>query len=306
MDTTLLVLAAGMGSRYGGLKQLDPVGPGGEVVLDYSVHDAARAGFNKVVFVIRREFEEVFRETVISRYEGRITVDLVFQDLAELPEGFVLPAGREKPWGTGHAIWCARHAVTDRFLAVNADDFYGAEAFSMMREFLTSCTADDLRMALVAYRLANTLSEHGAVSRGVCEAAPDRTLRSVEECVGILRSPDGRIRGTDTAGREREFTGEELVSMNFWGFTPAVFGHLERHFTDFLASGGLGQQKSEFYIPSAVTAILASGRATATVLPSAGHWFGVTYKEDRDRVARTLSDLTARGLYHSPLWQHSA
>ncbi len=305
MSMTLVVLAAGMGSRYGGLKQLDPVGPSGEVVLDYSVHDALGAGFKKVVFVIRRDFEEEFRRAVVSRYEKTTDVGIVYQDLKDLPKPHVCPTDREKPWGTGHAIWCARHAVHEPFLAVNADDFYGMEAFSKMAVFLKG-TEDGRRLGIgmVAYPLRNTLSEHGAVSRGICELTPDNLLESVEEYTGIVRS-DGRIQGSDTGGAVRDLTGSESVSMNFWGFTPEVFPLLEKLLGAFLDSGGKENPKSEFYIPSAVSEIIASGAAPASVIPSTGSWFGVTYREDREAVANNLSELIKQGLYKTPLWNET-
>ena len=306
MSLTLLVLAAGMGSRYGGLKQIDPVGPSGEFVLDYSVHDALWAGFDRVVFVIRREFEEEFRRGVVSRYEKMMDVGVVYQDLEDLPEPHVCPASREKPWGTGHAIWCARHTVQTPFLVVNADDFYGMEAFSRMALFLKEAGASGhLWMGMVAYSLRNTLSEHGAVSRGICEVTPDNLLKSVEEYTGIVRE-DGRIQGTDTSGAGRELAGSEPVSMNFWGFTPEVFPHLEKLFCTFLDSGGKENPKSEFYIPSAVSEIIASGAAPASVIPTTGRWFGVTYREDREVVTASLSELVKQGLYKTPLWSHSS
>ncbi len=305
MSLTLLVLAAGMGSRYGGLKQIDPVGPSGEFVLDYSVHDALWAGFDRVVFVIRREFEEEFRQVVISRYAKTMDVDVVFQDRADLPEPHICPPDREKPWGTGHAIWCARGAIHTPFLVVNADDFYGMEAFSRMAVFLRGTEGGGrLAIGMAAYPLRNTLSEHGAVSRGICDLTPDDLLISVEEHTGIVRK-DGRIQGTDTSGALRELTGSEPVSMNFWGFTPEFFSQLEKRLCRFLDAGGKENPKSEFYIPSAVSEIIASGVAPASVIPSTGRWFGVTYREDREAVAATLSELVKQGLYKTPLWSHT-
>jgi hypothetical protein len=302
MDKTLLVLAAGMGSRYGGLKQLAPVGPSGEVVLDYSVHDALWAGFNKVVFVIRRDFQKEFEEMVVKRYAGRVAVDLAFQELEDLPEGYSLSSGRQKPWGTGHAIRAARNAIKEPFLVANADDFYGMEAYSKMASFLDK-PQEGLRLGMVAYPLSNTLSEHGEVSRGVCTVAPDQMLIRVEEHTGIVRNA-GDVRGTDTTGEVRLLTGTEMVSMNFWGFTPEIFAHLEDLFGKFLDSGGNENPKSEFYIPSAVSGIIASGAAPASVIPSTGRWFGVTYKEDREAVAAALGQMVKDKLYPTPLWNH--
>ncbi len=305
MSLSLLVLAAGMGSRYGGLKQLDPVGPSGEVVLDYSVHDALWAGFERVVFVIRRDFEEEFRRQIVPRYEKRMAVEVVYQDLDDLPVPHIRPADREKPWGTGHAIWCARHAIQGPFLVVNADDFYGMEAFFKMAAFLKGTENDKgLRIGMVAYSLRNTLSEHGAVSRGICELTDGSRLKSVDEHTGITRE-DSVIQGADVNGVVRQFSGSELVSMNFWGFTADVFPHLERLFDGFLYSGGKENPKSEFYIPSAVSDIIASGAAPASVFPSTGRWFGVTYREDRESVSAILSDLVRDRLYPTPLWDQN-
>ncbi len=303
MALTLLVLAAGMGSRYGGLKQLDPVGPSGEVVLDYSVHAALRAGFEKIVYVIRRDFEREFRRVVLSRYEGVVSTTLAFQDLQDLPDGREVPAGREKPWGTGHAIWSARDQVQGPFLVVNADDFYGMEAFSAMAGFLKK-SAENLQMALVAYSLCNTLSEHGTVSRGVCTVSDTDILLGVEEHSGILKEGES-ISGINPAGDRTVLSGRSLVSMNFWGFTPEIFEHLESGFTQFLDQGGLINPKSEYYIPSAVNEILASGIAPASVLRSSGRWYGVTYREDRQAVADALAVMVAADVYPTPLWTHT-
>lgn len=305
MKTTLLVLAAGMGSRYGGLKQIDPVGPSGEVVLDYSVHDALWAGFDRIVFVIRRDFEEAFRDVVLSRYAGVAEVVLAYQELDDLPAGISLPEGREKPWGTGHAIWCARDVIDGPFLVVNADDFYGMEAFSVMATFLKSKAAQT-SFAMVAYPIRNTLSEHGAVSRGICTVGDNDTLLDVEECSGIHVTASGDLVGTDATGNLRTFQGEEMVSMNFWGFTPDLFGMLGDQFANFLNSGGLANLKSEFYIPTAVTNVIESGIKPVLVKHSNGRWFGVTYREDRDAVAGTISAMVAQGLYKTPLWNHTA
>jgi len=304
MGNTLLVLAAGMGSRYGGLKQIDPVGPSGEAVLDYSVHDALRCGFDRVVFVIRREFERGFRNVVLSRYEGRVDVALVFQDLDDLPSGFALPKGRNKPWGTGHAILSARDAVDGPFLVVNADDFYGAEAFTAMKGFLDQAEGEGLRMALVAYRLANTLSENGSVARGICRIKEDGHLASVEEHTGILRDETGAIVGNNAAGKKNDLGADGFVSMNFWGFSSDVFSHLRGLFDDFLEGGGLEDPKAEFYIPSAVSKLITSRVAEARVLNSASRWYGVTYREDRSRVLEAVGRMVEEGSYPSPLWKH--
>ena len=257
MSLTLVVLAAGMGSRYGGLKQIDPVGPGGETVLDYAVFDALRAGFTRVVFVIRRDFEAIFREKIGARYAGRADVDYVFQSLEALPPGFTPPAGREKPWGTGHAVWCARAALGENFAVINADDFYGADSFAQLARFLAPARGGDF--AMVGFRLANTLSEHGVVSRGVTAAGPDQALHSIVEHTGIA---------PEEVGPGRKFSGEEIVSMNCWGFTPALFAGLDPQFREFLAARG-GEPKSEFYLPAAVSAMIGRGGAQVRVLPTA-------------------------------------
>ncbi len=304
MKPTLLVLAAGMGSRYGGLKQMDPVGPSGEFVLDYSVFDAVRAGFGRVVFVIREEFEAEFREKVVARYGGSIEVELVFQELGDLPEGFAVPGGREKPWGTGQAIWAARDAVREPFLVVNADDFYGREAFAEMGAWLAESGRDSgIRCSLVAYALRNTVSEHGTVSRGICEVDAGGRLVSVEECTEIGSADGGGFAGEDPAGERRRFNGEELVSMNFWGFSPEVFPRLGEMFAEFLHGLTPDKPKAEFYIPSAVSELIEKGETEVAVLESDARWFGVTYREDRDGVVAELARIVDAGDYPTPLWE---
>ncbi len=308
---TLLVLAAGMGSRYGGLKQLDPVGPGGETILDYAVFDAIRAGFGRVVFVIRRDFADAFNSQVASKYAGRIQVDTVFQALDALPPGAVLPAGREKPWGTGHAVWCARDAIREPFAVIGADDFFGRDAFVQLAAFLNSTSAANASrnskpetrnptmandvpasFAMVGYRLANTLSENGAVARGVCTVGTDGQLRTVVENTGILR---------EDVGPGRKFSGEEIVSMNCWAFTPEFFPALDRQWREFITARG-GELKSEFYLPEAVSQQIAAGAATVEVRPTSAEWFGVTFREDKPRVQAALLDLATRGEYPLPLF----
>ena len=307
---TLLVLAAGMGSRYGGLKQLDPVGPGGETILDYAVFDAIRAGFGRVVFVIRRDFADAFATQVAAKYAGRIRVDTVFQALDALPAGTSIPAGREKPWGTGHAVWCARDAIREPFAVIGADDFFGRDAFVQLAAFLGSAAAHPSAItpnpspanaaapaafAMVGYRLANTLSENGAVARGVCTAGADSRLRTVVENTGIRR---------EDVGPGRKFTGEEIVSMNCWAFTPAFFPALDLQWREFVAARG-GELKSEFYLPEAVSRQIAAGTATVEVRPTSAEWFGVTFREDKPRVQAALAALAARGDYPVPLFPKS-
>jgi dTDP-glucose pyrophosphorylase len=290
---TLLVLAAGMGSRYGGLKQLDPVGPGGETLLDYSVHDAIHAGFDRVVFLIRRDIEKDFRAQIGARYEGKIAVDYAFQQLDDLPDGFTPPPGRAKPWGTAHAVWCARETIRTPFAALNADDFYGAESFRLLGAFLSAVdpVAHPATFAMAGYRLDKTLSEHGTVARGICEVGADNLLRGVEEITDLASRADGSI---GSAGRT--FAPGTPVSMNFWGFTPQIFSLLGGKLGGFLAAHA-GSEKSEFYIPTAVAAMITAGEATVRVIPTSSEWFGVTYREDRPRVVESIARLVAAGAY---------
>jgi NDP-sugar pyrophosphorylase family protein len=296
MNTTLLVLAAGMGSRYGGLKQMDGVGPGGETLLDYSVYDAALSGFDRVVFVIRWDFEEEFKDRVGRRYEDRLDVGYAFQELNDLPEGFRVPEGRTKPWGTGHAILAARDVVDSPFVAINADDFYGRDAFAAVGGFLKAHEENGTRFCMGGYRLDATLSEHGSVSRGVCQADADGLLKTVREHTQIQRTAQGITDLAEGVG----FSGAERVSMNCWGFTPAVFPLLETGFKDFLKARG-SEEKSEFYIPNAVADMVSRGKATVQLVPVESQWFGVTYREDRPLVAAALGELTAKGEYPTPL-----
>jgi len=290
MQPTLVVLAAGLGSRYGGLKQIDPVGPSGETVLDYAVFDAVRAGFGRVVFVIRREFAAVFRAQIGAKYGGRVAVDYVFQSPEALPAGCVAPVGREKPWGTGHAVWCAREAVRENFAVINADDFYGEDSLRKLAGFLREAKAKEF--AMVGFRLANTLSEHGAVSRGVCVADPAGRLQSITEETGIT---------VEQVGTGRKFSGAETVSMNCWGFTPELFTGLDRQFRGFLAAHGT-DAKAEFYLPAAVSAMITRGGASVRLLPTQSTWFGVTYREDKPRVAAAIAELVRRGVYPAKLF----
>lgn len=298
---SLLVLAAGMGSRYGGLKQLDPMGPSGETLLDYSVYDALRAGFDRVVFLIRRDIEVEFREKVGTRYEGKIDIAYAFQDLNALPGDFTVPADRKKPWGTAHAIWCAREALTGPFIAINADDFYGVRSYEVLAEFLKDKAPDSTSFAMAGYRLDNTLSDHGSVARGVCTVDADGQLITIEECTGIEHS-EGRIFQKSTDGSVVTFTGEEAVSMNFWGLTPAVFPLLEEQLTVFLAKNA-EDLKAECYIPMALGEMSRLGQATLAVLPTDAPWFGVTYREDKPKVTESLAALHASGEYPTPLWK---
>lgn len=294
MEPALLVLAAGLGSRYGGLKQLEPVGPSGETLLDYAVFDALRAGFAKVVFVIRRDTEGLFRERIGSRYAGRVAVDYAFQELGALPEGFAPQAGRTRPWGTGHALWCARGAMAGGFAAINADDFYGADAFVRLAAFLDGQgepTAGVQRTALAGFRLADTLSEHGPVSRGVCRIEGGR-LCSIDERTAIARAD---------VGYGRLFSGEEIVSMNCWAFGPGIFPLITAQLAQFLEIHE-AELKAEFYLPEALSRLVARGEVHVEVLNARGPWFGVTYREDRPRVAAALAALVRKGDYPERLF----
>ena len=294
MGLTLLVLAAGMGSRYGGLKQLDQLGPNGEIMMDYSVFDAIRAGFTRAVFVIRRDFEEEFKERVGKRYAGHIRVEYAFQDKHDLPGGFTPPAGREKPWGTAHAVYAARELLNEPFVALNADDFYGADSFFKAMKYLSSPPDSQLiRGCICAYTLCNTLSEHGSVSRGIC-SEENGLLSQVVENPKIYRE-GGRIL-SELDGSISELRGNEPTSMNYWGFMPEFVGELETLFCDFLEKRG-GELKSEFYLPFAVDTLIRTGKARFDMLRSEANWFGITYREDRDGVRSALKKLADTGVY---------
>lgn len=297
---TLLVLAAGMGSRYGGLKQMDPMGPNGETILDYSVFDAIRAGFGKVVFVIREDFAEAFKEGVGARFSDRIEIDYAFQKLDDLPEGFSLPADREKPWGTAHAVRAAREVINEPFAVVNADDFYGANAYQTAADFLKTLPNDSTNYAIVGYYLVNTLSDHGGVNRGICTANEDGLLTNVEEVIDISRKEGGVISGTDLSDQAREVNEQDIVSMNFWCFSPAYFEQTEKHFADFLAEH-LNTPKSECYIPTVVDDFVAKREATCKVLPTSSNWFGVTYPDDKPMVVEAIAGLITKEEYPSSL-----
>jgi len=294
---SLLVLAAGLGSRYGGLKQIDPVGPNGEAILDYSIYDAHRAGFSKVVFIIRRDIEQAFKQSVAARFENRIAVDYVFQELDILPPGFGVPPGRTKPWGTTHAVLMAANRIHVPFAVINADDFYGADGYEALAQHLKSGTPD---YAMVGFVLRNTLSEFGAVSRGVCQIGSDGMLQNVTEMRSITRDGGGAI-NTDVAGKLTRLTGNELVSMNIWGFTPQVFEPLQEYFQAFLAEKG-EDATSECYLPSAVNQLVSEGRARVRVLRTTDAWFGITNREDRLRVVESIGLLVQNGIYPARLW----
>lgn len=296
----LLVLAAGMGSRYGGLKQIDPVGPSGEIILDYSIYDALQCGFDKVVFVIRRDIEAVFREQVGAKWEKRMQVEYAFQDLDKLPAPYTLPAGRTKPWGTGHAILSAADKLNGPFAAINADDFYGRSAYALLAQAFAVNPEPRKRHFMVGFTLRNTLSEFGTVSRGICETDADSLLTEVVERTDILPAPGGKARFTDADGTVHPLTGDEIASMNCWGFMPSIFDELGGLFEEFLSRRGT-EMKSEFYIPFAVSELIHRQKISVQVQTSTDSWFGVTYREDKPMVQKSIRDLVAGGIYPSPL-----
>ncbi len=297
---TLVILAAGMGSRYGGLKQIDAMGPNGEAVIDYSVFDAIRAGFGKVVFVIRRDFDEAFRSFVDARFGKAIPVEYVYQQLDDLPEGFSVPEGREKPWGTNHAVLTAAKVVKEPFAAINADDFYGRDAYRKLADFLTG-TASEGRYCMVGFQLKNTLSDFGTVSRGLCTTDAGGKLLSVRELTKIAGTPEGAENHAPD-GSVQKLTGEEFVSMNMWGFAPDYLERSREHFIAFLETQG-SELKSEWYIPTVVDDLIREGKATVDVLGTTSSWFGVTYQEDKPHVMASIQSLIAAGEYPERLWE---
>lgn len=300
---TLVILAAGMGSRYGGLKQLDPIGPHGETLLDYSVFDALRAGFGRIIFVIRRDFGDQFQAQVVARYTLSIDVVCVFQELHDLPAGFKLPAGRSKPWGTVHAVLAAREVLDGFFAVINADDFYGRQAYQHMVEHYRSwmvagCRSD--QCAMVAYPIRNTLSSHGGVNRGICQVQVGQ-LVSVEEVLEIRLESNGGCRGHQLDGHAIELDPQALVSMNFWGLTPAVLSMMAEQFAEFLQQRGT-EQASECYIPTVMDQLIRSHQVACRVLPTESAWLGVTYREDKAACAEAIQRLVQDGSYPRHLW----
>ncbi|HTC20928.1 MAG TPA: sugar phosphate nucleotidyltransferase [bacterium] len=302
MKPTLLIMAAGMGSRYGGLKQMEPMGPNGSTLLDYSVYDAMRAGFGKVVFVIRHDIEADFKKIVGKKWESTIPVRYVFQELAMVPEGFKVPQGRQKPWGTGHAVWVAQGAVQEPFAAINADDYYGRSSFKVLAGFLKKIKkTDSSGYSMVGFPLDKTLSEHGTVARGVCRLAQGRRLREVVERTQI--GQEGRkVFYLDESGKKHPLKRNEVVSMNMWGFTPLIFRQLDKRFGEFLKEKGQ-DIKSEFLIPRVVDDAIASGESAVKVLSTQDRWFGVTYPQDREIVRENILNFVKRKVYPALLWE---
>lgn len=300
MKPTLFVLAAGMGSRYGGLKQLDPLGPNGETIMDYSIYDALQAGFGKVVFVIRKDFEKDFRDKILSKYEGHVPVEVVFQSTDKLPEGYTCPADRTKPWGTNHAVLMGRDAIREPFAVINADDFYGRNAFEVIAKELMRPRDRKGDYCMVGFRVGNTMTENGSVARGVCETK-DGKLTSVVERTAISYDKDGNIVFTDENGVEQTLDPKTPVSMNLWGFTPDYFDYSDREFRKFLDKD-INTPKAEFFIPLCIDTLINSGEATVKVLDTDSKWFGVTYAADRPGVVAKFAELHENGTYPAKLF----
>lgn len=296
MKPTLVLLAAGMGSRYGGLKQVDPIGPSGETLMDYSIFDAIRAGFGRIVFVIRRDFEEVFKRTIGAKYAGLIDVDYAFQSMDDLPIGYHVPEERVKPWGTAHAIYAARCAVTTPFAAINADDFYGQDAFRRVAHFLSTASDDTtMHFAMVGYKLSQTLSENGSVARGICRVDDAGHLTSVVEMTKLVRVADG-VENRENPECPARLTGDERVSLNMWGFSPRLFTALTERFPQWLEDHST-ELKAEWYIPFVVDELVQEKQADVAVLPTDSRWFGVTYREDKPFVQAAIQTLVDQGEY---------
>ena len=301
MKLTLLVLAAGAGSRYGGLKQIDPVGPNGEIILDYSIHDAVQAGFGKVVFVIRKDIEAEFKESIGDHFASSVQVEYVFQELGDLPGDYSIPEGREKPWGTGQAILAARDVIDGPFAVINADDFYGRKGYHLLAEHLRNASDGDYAdYAMVGYKLKKTLSDFGSVSRGICRCDEMGFVSQVVEQTSIFKDGDN-AQFVDFDGSRKMVSGESLTSMNLWGFTPSIFNHLGLAFREFLSEEG-NETKSEFLIPTVVGDLVDQGIARLTMLKNSDDWFGVTYQEDKPLVVNKIRNLIDIGQYPDMLF----
>jgi dTDP-glucose pyrophosphorylase len=299
MKPTLLVLAAGMGSRYGGNKQLDQVGPSGETIIDYSIYDAIRAGFGRIVFVIRRDIEEQVKERFVEKLKGKIEVDYVFQEITNLPEGVKVAPDRQKPWGTSHAILVTEPKIKEPFGVINADDYYGVESFRILRDFLVNDTDPD-NYCIVGYKLGNTLSEHGHVNRGVCRVDEKGFLVNIAEVHQIEKTSDGAVApGED--GIALKFTGNEVVSMNLWGFKPSCYSYLGKEFRNFINNSGM-DLKSELDIPTSIDKFVKNGEITIQILMSNDRWFGVTYREDKPFVIENINRMVKEDIYPSSIY----
>ncbi|MBQ8100252.1 MAG: nucleotidyltransferase [Paludibacteraceae bacterium] len=300
MKPTLFILAAGMGSRYGGLKQLDGLGPNGETIMDYSVFDALRAGFGRIVFVIRKDFEEDFRKVVLSKYADKVPCDVCFQSIDKVPSGFSIPAERTKPWGTNHALLMAKGLINEPFAVINADDFYGKESFEVLADFLCSVEGKKNEYCMAGYRVGNTLSENGSVNRGICQTDSEGYLTDVVERTNI-EEVGGKIVFKDEAGNDVELEPDVPVSMNMWGFTPEYFDYSESAFAEFLRQHGT-EPKAEIYIPTVVNDLIKRGVVRCRVLDTPARWFGVTYAQDRPQVVMKLNELIRKGVYPEKLF----
>ena len=304
--TALVIMAAGIGSRFGGgIKQLEPVGPGGEIIMDYSIHDALEAGFDRIVFVIRHDLEKDFREVIGDRIEKIAPVSYAFQELDDIPSGFTVPQDRKKPWGTGQAVLNVRDIVNEPFLVINADDYYGKEVFQKIHDYMTGDMDENAPVydiCMGGFILANTLSDNGGVTRGVCEVGEDEILRAVRETYNIIKTADG-LTASDKEGNPVTVREDQHVSMNMWGLTPAFIKELERGFPEFLSGLKEGDLKSEYLLPTIIDQMIKDGRARVKVLETRDHWFGVTYKEDKEGVAESNRALISQGVYPEKLFQ---
>ena len=304
--TALVIMAAGIGSRFGGgIKQLEPVGPGGEIIMDYSIHDALEAGFDRIVFVIRHDLEKDFREVIGDRIEKIAPVSYAFQELDDIPSGFTVPQDRKKPWGTGQAVLSVRDIVNEPFLVINADDYYGKEVFKKIHDYMTGDMDENAPVydiCMGGFILANTLSDNGGVTRGVCEVGEDEILRAVRETYNIIKTADG-LTASDKEGNPVTVREDQHVSMNMWGLTPAFIKELERGFPEFLSGLKEGDLKSESLLPTIIDQMIKDGRARVKVLETRDHWFGVTYKEDKEGVAESIRALISQGVYPEKLFQ---
>lgn len=305
MKTTLVVMAAGIGSRFGGgIKQLEPMGPNGEIIMDYSIYDALKAGFNKVVFIIRKDLEKDFREIIGNRIEKITEVAYAFQEIADLPEGFEVPEGRKKPWGTGQAVLSVKGIVNEPFIVINADDYYGPNCFKAVHDYMVSemkTDAEKLDMCMAGFVLKNTLSENGAVTRGVCSVNADSELETVCETYNIRRE-DGGMKAEDVNGAPKAVTEDQIVSMNMWGLPPAFLDVLEKGFPEFLKGIEPGNLKAEYLLPGVIDSCIRAGSGSVKVLPTDDRWFGVTYKEDKPAVVQSIRALIEKGVYPAKLY----
>jgi len=301
MKPTLLILAAGIGSRYGGLKQVDQVGPSGEAIIDYSIYDAIRAGFEKVIFIIRKNIEKEMREVFERKLSGRIDTDFVFQELDKVPAGFSFPSKRVKPWGTAHAVWVAAGRIREPFAVINGDDYYGPDSFSKTAEYLSfNFDSGSRNFCMVGFQIRHTLSDFGPVSRGLCESDDRDCLKAVVEITEI-ENQEGKIFYRNKEGSQVQLNGNELVSMNIWGFTPAIFPYIEEEFRVFLKNNA-GNLKAELYIPTVINNLVKKGYVSVRILPATDQWFGVTYREDKPLAIKKIRQLIDKGLYPSKLW----